>query len=158
MKIRKATIDDIPQMAELWMELMNYHADHHLVFRAKDNAKELVQEDLKKRIEQPGCIFFLLFIEELLAGFISCSFRVTQQVMIYNKRGYVAETVVSQQFRGQGVGQSLFERAQQWFEDEGADHIELQVSLKNNGAMNFWERQGFEGSTRHMVKYLKKKR
>ena len=92
-----------------------------------------------------------------MAGFISCSFRITQEVMIYNKRGYVSETVVNEKFRGNGIGKKLFERAEQWFEEEGADHIELQVSLKNTVAMNFWGNQGFAGTTKHMVKLLKKK-
>ena len=67
------------------------------------------------------------------------------------------DAVVSEKYRGKGIGKLLFERAKQWFEDEDADHIELQVSLKNNGAMNFWGNQGFSGTTQHMVKYLKKK-
>jgi len=157
MNIREATIEDVPKMVELWLELMNFHKDHHLVFLAKENAEPLIEEDIQIRIENPKCCFFLAFFEDQLAGFISCSVRIVQNIMVYNKRGYVAETVVSQEFRGQGIGALLFERAQEWFEKKGADHIELQVSLKNSSAMNFWGNQGFEGTTQHMVKVLKKK-
>ena len=157
MKIREATIEDIPEMVELWFELMKYHSAHHPVFIAKDNAKELIEEDLRNRVENTSFRFFIAEAEGKLSGFISCSFRITQEVMIYHRRGYIAETVVSEKYRGQGVGKLLFERAKEWFEEEDADHIELQVSLKNNGALNFWGNQGFEGTTQHMVKVLKKK-
>jgi ribosomal protein S18 acetylase RimI-like enzyme len=157
MKIREATIDDVPQMRKLWYELMNYHAEHHMVFRAKEDAEKLIEEDLKSRIEGPDFRFFIYEIEDRIVGYIATSYRITQKAMIYNKRGYIADTVVDQKFRGKGIGNSLFEKAQQWFEEQGADHIELQVSLKNEGAMNFWENQGFSGSTQHMIKYLRKK-
>ena len=157
MNIREATIEDVPKMANLWLELMNYHKDHHLVFIAKENAKELIEEDLRNRVENTKSRLFIAEVEKELCGFISCSFRIVQHIMIYNRRGYIAETVVSENYRGKGIGKSLFERAKEWFEEEDADHIELQVSLKNNGAMNFWGNQGFEGSTQHMVKFLKKK-
>ena len=155
MKIRVATIEDIPQMVALWYQLMNVHKDHHLAFVAKENGSELVAEEIKNRIETPNCCFFLAIVEDQVAGFISCSVRKAQKVMIYNKRGYVAETVVGQEFRGNGIGEKLFKRAEDWFKEEGADHIELQVSLKNDGAFNFWENQGFSSTTRHMVKFLK---
>ena len=157
MNIREATIEDVPEMANLWLELMNYHKDHHLVFIAKENAKKLIEDDLRNRIENTESRLFIAETENELSGFISCSFRIVQHIMIYNRRGYIAETVVSKKFRGQGIGKLLFERAKEWFEEENADHIELQVSLKNDGAMNFWGSQGFEGSTQHMVRILKKK-
>ena len=154
MKIRVATIEDIPQMSKLWFELMNYHRDHHQVFVAKENAEDFINDEFEKRMAIPECCFFLAIIEGQLAGFISCSIRKVQNVMIYNKRGYVAETVVGQEFRGNGIGEKLFNRAEDWFKEEGADHIELQVSLKNDGAFNFWKNQGFSSTTRHMVKFL----
>jgi len=157
MNIREALIEDIPKMVKLWVELMNYHKDHHMVFIAKDNVEDLIGEDMMNRIENTKTRYFLAENEKDLCGFISCSFRIVQELMVYNRRGYIAETVVSEKYRGQGIGKLLFERAQRWFEEEDADHIELQVSLKNNGAMNFWGNQGFEGSTQHMVKFLKKK-
>jgi ribosomal protein S18 acetylase RimI-like enzyme len=157
MKIREATIEDVPQMIELWYELMNHHAEHHLVFQAKEGARKQIEEDLKARIEGSEFRFFICEIEEKTVGYIATSYRITQKAMIYNRRGYIADTVVDEAFRGKGIGKLLFEKAQQWFEEQGADHIELQVSLKNEGALNFWENQGFSSSTKHMIKYLKKK-
>lgn len=155
MKIRQATIQDVPQMLQLWFELMYHHADHHLVFQVKEGAEKLIEEGLRTKIEDPGFRYFICEIEDEIAGFITTSYRVTQEAMMYNRRGYIAETIVSKKHRGRGIGKLLFEKAQQWFEEEGADHIELQVSLKNDEALNFWEKQGFSGFTRHMVKYLK---
>lgn len=155
MKIRVATSEDIPQMVNLWYELMNYHREHHFAFVAKENNEELLSKDFQERIENPKCCFFLAILNDQVAGFISCSIRIVQNVMVYNKRGYVAETVVGQEFRGKGVGALLFNRAQDWFLEKGADHIELQVSLKNDGAFNFWKSKGFSSTTRHMVKFLK---
>ena len=94
MNIREATIADVPKMANLWLELMNYHRDHHLVFVAKDNAKELIEEDLKNRVENTKHRLFIAENEKELGGFISCSFRIVQNIMIYNRRGYIAETMV----------------------------------------------------------------
>lgn len=155
MRIRQATIEDAPQMLQLWYELMYHHADHHFVFQVKEGAEKLIEESLKAKIEDPVFRYFICEIDGAIAGFITTSYRVTQEAMIYNRRGYIAETIVSKKHRGQGIGKLLFEKAQQWFEEEGADHIELQVSLKNDQALNFWEKQGFSGYTRHMVKYLK---
>jgi len=156
MQIREATVEDVPQMLRLWYELMHLHREHHLVLQVKDGVEKLIAESLIARIEDTASRFFVCESEGQIAGFIATNFRITQEAMIYNRRGYIAETVVGKQFRGKGIGKLLFEKAQQWFEEEGADHIELQVSLKNDGGLNFWKNQGFSGFTQHMIKYLKK--
>ena len=155
MKIREATIEDVPQMLRLWYELVHYHEGFQLIFQVKDGAEKLIEESLKTRIEDTSSRFFVCEAEDQIAGFIAARFRITQKAMIYHRRGYIAETVVGQHFRGKGIGKLLFEKAQQWIVEKGADHIELQVSLKNDGALNFWKNQGFSGFTQHMIKYLK---
>ena len=155
MKFRLATIEDVPKMLELWYELMYYHADHHPAFRVSDGAEKLIEDGFKTRMKDARFRYFICEIDDEIAGFITSNFRVTHEAMIYKKKGYIAETVVSEKHRGKGIGKLLFEKAQEWFIEEDADHIELQVSIKNDNALNFWEKQGFSGMTWHMIKYLK---
>ena len=68
MKIRDATIEDVPQMRKLWYELMNYHTEHQMVFRVKDGVEKLIEEDLKARIENSVFRFFICEFENQIGA------------------------------------------------------------------------------------------
>jgi GNAT superfamily N-acetyltransferase len=157
MKIRKASLEDIEIIFSLWEELMIYHRSHHPIFRYRKKEKKALMNELKNRMEQPETCLFLAEEGTQAIGFIFACFRKMSDAFYHYKKGYIAETVVSEKVRGQGVGKSLYQEAENWLIDLGADHIELQVSSANSGALEFWKNRGFKPTTYHMVKIIDSK-
>jgi ribosomal protein S18 acetylase RimI-like enzyme len=60
-----------------------------------------------------------------------------------NRELHVHGIILRPEFRGQGLGRSIFERLEEEFEGR-VDVLELGVRVSNEGAIRFYERIGFE--------------
>ncbi len=158
MIIRKASIKDAENLFPLWEELMNYHSAHHPIFSYRKEAKEALIEELKIRMGQQETSIFIAEENQRILGFLFASLRKMPEAFYLKNKGYIAETVVSENERKKGIGKALYEEAEKWLISQGADHIELQVSTENPGAQKFWQNSGFEPTTFHMVKMVAEKR
>ncbi len=154
--IREAEPDDIDELYDLWRELVDFHQGHHPVFKVKPNSEEALKKELVARMKARDSKIFAFVQGSEWLGFIFASFKVAAAGFQLSQKGYIGETVVTAKHRGTGVGKELFETARKWLTDRGADHIELQVSVKNGAGLGFWEAQGFAPSTFHLVLELKK--
>ena len=134
---------------------MLFHQPHHAVFKVKPNSQKQLKEEFLSRIKERETKVFVYEVGQEPIGMIVVSVRQSAAGFKLAKKGYIAETIVKKAHRGTGAGKELVEAAKKWLADKGADHIELQVSLKNPAAAKFWQEQGFTVSTQHMVLELK---
>lgn len=154
--IVEATPDDIDELFPLWFELMQQHQLYHKVFKCKPNQQQALKTELLSRIKEKGTQVFAYEQEGEWIGMIICQIRKTIVGFELSRKGYIAETIVKGAHRGKGIGKELFEAASNWLQDNGADHIELQVSVKNQAALTFWQQQGFAPATQQLVLVLDK--
>lgn len=154
MLIREAALNDIESIYLLWLELMEYHKGHHKIFRIADSSKELVISSLENRMKQEDTKVFICEESDQIIGMIITMYSTGMETFLLNKKGYIAETIISEDYRSKGVGSELFIAAEKWLKSKGADHIELQVSFVNTKARKFWSENGFVVSTSHMIKEL----
>jgi len=153
--ITEATPDDIDELFPLWLELMQQHQSYHKVFKTKANHDQTLKSELLARLKEKGTQVFVQELDGDWVGMIICQLKQSIKGFELQRKGYIYETVILQKYRGKGLGKELFETARNWLQDNGADHIELQVSVKNNAAIRFWEELGFAPTTQHMVLVLK---
>ena len=152
--ILEATADDVDELYPLWQELMQLHQSHSPAFRCKPNHDAILKAELQTRLRDKSTQVFVYELHEEWVGMIIASLRKSPAGFELTSKGYIAETVIKPAHRNKGIGESLFEAARKWLHDNGADHIELQVSVKNAKAIKFWEKQGFSAYTQHMVLVL----
>ncbi len=133
---------------------MNSHQLYHPVFAYRRHEPQILKNELLKRLHEENTRFFLSETEGESSGMLIASFREISEGLQYHRKGYIAETVVKEKYRGSGIGHALFEAAKSWLVSLGADHIELQVSVQNPDAFRFWSSLGFTPSTQHMVKIV----
>lgn len=153
--IVEALPEDIDDLFPLWLELMHHHQGHHKVFKCKPNHEKQLKTEFLTRIREKGTQVFVYEKAGEWVGMIICTIKQGVTGFELNRKGYIAETILKPAYRNKGIGKELFEAARNWLQDNGADHIELQVSEKNDGALKFWENQGFTPVTKHMVLVLK---
>lgn len=149
--IFEAQPDDIDELYELWRLLLDFHQGHHAIFRYRPGGERALKSELLNRLKEKNSRVFVYEEEEVWAGMLVASLRPGSTGFKLSNKGYIGETVVREKFRGKGIGKELFEAARKWLSDQGADHLELQVSVQNPNGLRFWQSLGFTASTQHMV-------
>ena len=154
MKIRTAHSNDLPQLVQLWTELMEFHKDHSPVFQLNDESPVTIRKFIENKLDQTNHRIFIGEMKDQVVGMLIASYSEGASLFQLYKKGYIAETIVSSVHRGKGIGKQLQEVAEDWLRSEGATHLELQVSAKNESGKQFWKQAGFEPSTYHFIKKL----
>ncbi len=150
--IRTATENDLDSLTDLWLELMIHHKNDSNLFQVKEDSRDGIQKILKTKMENKNTQIFVSVLQSKVLGFIVCSFQIGSPIFNLYKKGYIAETVIHSNCRGQGIGKNLYSSAEEWLKKQGVDHIQLQVSVKNPKGIDFWSNQGFEKVTFSMNK------
>lgn len=149
--IREATEADLDAVYKLWLDLMEFHKTHHAVFRVQKNKEDLILEMLKEKFSSPETKIFLAEQGTKAIGMLICRFQIVPEAFYLHRKAYIGETMVDKGFQNLGIGEHLYLHAENYFKEKAADHIELQVSVKNPKAIAFWEKRGFVVSTKHMI-------
>ena len=152
--IRKAHLGDLDPVVNLWIELMKYHKDKHFIFSLQHNHSQSIKGILSQRIQDARNSLFVAEEKDQLVGLLAASLKEKSLAFKYYKTGYIAETIVLEAYRNQGIGQELVDFAINWFKASKVDYVELQVAIQNPAAQKFWERQGFDPAASHLVKPL----
>ncbi|QCR21092.1 GNAT family N-acetyltransferase [Pontibacter sp. SGAir0037] len=154
--IKEADADDIDELFELWCELQEDHQGYHPVFKVKPNSQQVLKDELLYRMRDKDTRFFAYTDGSEWLGMMVVSLKKASEGFKLSRKGYIGETIVKKEARSKGIGKELFEAARNWLSDRGADHIELQVSVKNNRGLSFWQDLGFTPTTYHMILDVKK--
>ncbi|TGD78824.1 GNAT family N-acetyltransferase [Hymenobacter wooponensis] len=156
MTIRIATHKDLDELYSLWCELMDEHQAFHPIFGYHPSADFQLKRVLRTRLAENNTRMFVAQGRYGLLGLMVVTYQVGSTGMHYFRRGYIAETIVREAYRRQGLGRALFGAAKDWLTAQGADHLELQVAVANPAGRRFWESQGFAPTTFHMMQPLPK--
>ena len=154
--IRQATIDDSIRITPLWINSMEFHSDHHIIFKTAVGFKEKITDDIKHLINNPEVKLFVAEQDNEIAGFSLTTISTRPIVFEKRKRGYIGDSYVVEKLRGQGIGTLLISTIKKWFKEQKVDFIDLQVTKTNDRGTKFWEKSGFKLVNYYMVHDLTK--
>ncbi|MBW2995323.1 GNAT family N-acetyltransferase [Candidatus Woesearchaeota archaeon] len=138
MKIRKATIKDIKEIAELLREY-DVH-EHKLDKRRKiEKIKDIITFN-KKLIRHPKVVFFVAEVNGKLAGMVSGEYRDSA----IDRTGIFHNIIVTEKFRGKGIGKKLLKEIEKYFRKKRCSKMHSLVRPKNKRALKFYKKIGFK--------------
>lgn len=154
--IRSARPDEYDRYAPVMIQLTKEHvaAMPDIFFLPEDAPKKYWFD---KAFEPDN---LLLFAEDgdKLVGILKAHVQMEgdspHTVMLKRKTLHVADMVVEQSARGQGVGRKLFEAALKWGKEQGAVDSTLSVYAFNKGAIAFYESLGYKPLSQEMRKVI----
>jgi GNAT superfamily N-acetyltransferase len=136
--IEPATFEDIPQLADLLTLLSTQEADFH-----PDREKQ--ERGLRLLIESPATgIVFAARDGDQIVGMVSLLFTISTA-----EGGpvcWLEDMVVRSERRGSGLGSRLVQSAINHARSGGFKRITLLTDRANEGAVRFYERNGFRPS------------
>lgn len=110
-------------------------------------------EMMSRYIEQGNAIVMGAIENKMLIGFL----WLHKHIFLGERRIHVNQIVVSNQFRGRGIGKQLMQETERQAKRSGIEMIDLFVSEVNVGALNMYKNLDFETERRYMKKKLQVK-
>ncbi|OBW42697.1 Acetyltransferase (GNAT) family protein [Chryseobacterium sp. MOF25P] len=131
---RKATVQDLPQLAELF--------DQYRVFYHKESDIPAAENFLKQRIENKDSEIFVAESERELVGFVQLYPLFSSTRM---KRYWLLNDLyVNENYRGKGFSKELIEEAKQLAKSTDASGILLETGKSNDIGNQLYPSCGFE--------------
>ena len=137
MKIRTATREDIPAMAELLHELFAIEVDFTPDFAVQSEGLGLLVENDKAHV-------FIAEVGGEIVGMCTCQIHVSTAKG--REVGVVEDVVVDIDHRGKGVGAALMRVLEEWAAARGLARLQLLVDRDNPSALGFYRKQGWRAT------------
>jgi ribosomal protein S18 acetylase RimI-like enzyme len=143
--IEKAKTTDIPDLCQLLSELFSIETDFQVDGAKQARGLELLLTDEKS-------VILTARDNGQVVG------MVTVQIVISTAEGgksaILEDMVVKSEYRGNGIGASLLQEAEEWAQKSGALRIQLLADTKNEPALSFYSRNGWCGTDLKALKKL----
>lgn len=133
----------IPQILEIWRELMDYHAQLDPVFETRADGAKNWGEYLRGLMKSRESRVFIAIKDEELIGYSPCRIASHPPVLKLEHYCLIIDMVVKQKHQRRGVGTMILEAIYSWAKSIGLERIELQVVPKNEIGYYFWQKHGF---------------
>lgn len=156
--IRKATANDYDNLCELFNEIDTLHRVNLPHIFQKPNGAAREKDYYLGLVADENIGLFVVEADEELVGFVHVLIRDTPifPVIIPQHYAVIDGIGVKSEFQNHGIGKILMEKAQEWAATNGAVFIELNVYEFNKNAISFYERLGYQVSSRRMRKNIDK--
>lgn len=155
MNIREYTLEDRDGIEKCIFELQKTEyslAPDHLT--EPEVALKSYFVFLSQRLKEHGGTIFVAENGGKVVGCVSVMIDTeTSPCVAVKKFAYIPDLAVLEEFRNQGIGKMLIERAEQFGRDNGLDFIFLDVMAKNP-AVDFYHKIGFIDQGLRMEKKL----
>lgn len=153
LRIRNATIADLPALVELWVETAKVHEqlDPGFYTIASDAAQQ-ARTTLRDEVHDYGLLFSVAEVDDQVVASIECEIR-NIPMFQDRQRGYIFNLSVKEGFRGLGIGRRLLEHAFKWIQSKGVKMVMINVADYNEPALRLYQELGFQPANRNL--YLK---
>jgi ribosomal protein S18 acetylase RimI-like enzyme len=153
--IREAELNDRNSLNQLFYEELEYHMS--LLPDIFKTPEIVVSEKWLESILNTYDIHLIVSeYKKIIVGAILYKIEKNPEDILLNERkfGYIEEIIVSEPFRGKGIGKKLLDYAINDFQIKNINEIEIDVWEKNKIGLKFYEDQGFITIRRRMKKEI----
>jgi GNAT superfamily N-acetyltransferase len=141
--IRRASIDDLPQMLELWRALEEAQREFR-VLPTRADAEERVSGMLREAIADENAAVFVVDDDGQLVGMAIAEVSPTGAHSLADAMlCELSRVVIAPERRGEGLGTGLLEAAEEFGRARGAAWLSARIFTGNEAGRAFWARHGF---------------
>jgi ribosomal protein S18 acetylase RimI-like enzyme len=134
--VREAKETDLPMIQTLTRELIKTMSN------TKGINVQLALDNCKHLIHDPYSYFFVAVMNKTIIGFITVSIRKT--LLHQGLSGLINELVVTEKYRGKGIGKQLIFVVMERCKQLGCCEVEVSTTMTNTRAKELYLSCGFE--------------
>jgi ribosomal protein S18 acetylase RimI-like enzyme len=143
-RTRKAKLEDAPRIAELWLEMAEFHAQRDFYWEISRGCRDGYAAYTSKVITEDCGGVFVAHDDGKVVGFVMATGASRAPCYARQKVGLILDLAVTKGCRRKGAGEKLCNRALRWLSEKGFPSAEVRVATANPLAARFWEKMGFE--------------
>lgn len=155
--IRRAEEGDVDALAEMYVELHNFHAAAvPSRLRTVGRVDDRLIHGIRKILANPGAAILIASAGDKVVGFAEVHVRETEEdpAIVQRRYAHLQSLAVSPAYRRQGLGRELVRAAHQWAREHGATEIQVDIWEFPGGPLAFYDKLGYVTERRRMVRRL----
>ncbi len=143
-QIRQANQDDIPSIVRLVRELAESGGER----------SPLAEDYAAYFLHQPNCYVLLAETEDQIIGLLS--YLMTPNLYHASDTCTIPELIVTDGFRGRGVGSALMDDLIEHMASQGCVEVSVSTMPNNQGAIQFYKKHGLVDEALLLERHLRK--
>ena len=153
--IRPARRSDRARAAELWSEMIDYHARiSNIDFRRVRDAKRIWMRFFDRHLGSRTKRAWVAERKGWVVGLVMGSMVKRPPMFVVRYRGHIEEMAVTASERRKGIGSRLLKEFLAWARAKGVPYVTLEAAPENRIGVPFWEKKGFRTIQISMKKML----
>ena len=152
MKIRFATLEDLPILLKFEQELIDHERPLEPALKPEG---EIHYYDLAELIVSDGSKVFVAEVDGQIVGSGFGKIEENKPKYIEPRHGYIGFIFVKEAFRRQGIAETILETLIEWFKENDVFEARLRVYSGNDAAIKAYEKKGFSSGLIEMRKSLR---
>jgi len=142
-QIAEAKQTHIPEIIEIWKELMDFHSEINPFFTRNDDGHHSFEKYIKESINSKKSQVLVALDGKKVVAYSLSNVAYYPPVFENTIYGFISDIAVKKECQRQGIGECLLDEIKKWFSQQGITRIELQAASGNKVACSFWKKQGF---------------
>lgn len=137
--------DNFNELFELSKDFFYEYEEHNIEYFKIDKLNINDIEDYFKRfIGDNSKIAYIAKKDNKIIGYITLYIKEQANFMEIKKIGEISGLMVNKKYRKKGIGNSLMDKAKEYFKNKRAEYYELFTAIKNKNAIKFYKNNGME--------------
>lgn len=141
--IRPAGRRDLDDIVRLWRGMWDLHVPLDARFEPGPAADRVMRELVDDHLENDRSRVLVSESEGRVTGYVLGTILENPPITGDPSFGYVSDLAIEEASRGSGTGTLLLEALHDWFRAKGIRSAEVQVSIRNEAARDFWRSRGY---------------
>lgn len=140
--VRRATIEDVDALVELWHLIMQERAQFDRRLKLSTDAPALWKKELQSWLTRDDMTVFVAHNEGKLVGYV-VGWILERPIFTFQERyGYISDLGVDGHAHLGGIGTVLFDGIKAWFREHAVERLDIQVMHCHPIAQAFWRAKG----------------
>lgn len=150
MHIRQASRRDLEVIGNLWVELMQYHAEVDNRFGIPRHGRSSYIRYTYQAMRDSNYRVLVADDGGTVIGYVVGYIAQNPPIFMQPFYGFIADLCVTAQARRQGAGRALVHALGEWFRQRGMSSFQLNVAHHNPVSQAFWRNIGCTDYLDHM--------
>lgn len=153
--IRKAKIEELEIIQKLNHQLFLHEEKFDSFLNMNWPFEKAGKDFFRRRINEKEGVCFVAELNREIVGYLAGGLAKTYPYRTIKKIAELENTLVKEEFRGQGIGKKLFEKFADWSRSMGIKRIKVSASTNNSRTVKFYESVGFKPYTSELEYEIK---